>query len=227
MNTIRHTFDLALQGLRDDIQQMGARVQTTLLEAVRAFAERDLDAARIIIDADREINTLHHDLEQRCVQIIATQQPMAGDLRDIAAVMYLAGELERIADYAKTLAKLSLRIGDEAFAEPLVNIPRMAELSSDMLDRALIAYTTRNTDLAYAISADDEAVDALYDRVFRRAMAYVRDDPAHMDQMNYVVMAAYSLERTADRVVNMCERIVYMVDAKLVDLDQEVPLPVP
>lgn len=157
--------------------------------------------------------------------MIATQQPMAGDLRRIATVLYIATELERIGDYAKTIAKLTVRIGDEPLVEPLANIKRMSELAMGMLDRALQAFAAEDIELARRIPADDDEIDKLYDVVFRAAMAHVRDNIAHVDQINYVIMMAYSLERTADRVINMCERIIYMVSAEIVDLDDDMPEP--
>jgi phosphate transport system protein len=221
MTTIRRRYEHDLDAIRADVQYLGSRVQTALLDSVDALKRRDLEASQQVISGDAAINDLHHKLEAECMRIIAMQQPLAGDLRCIAAALYITAELERIADYAKTIAKLNLRIGDEQLAEPLINIPRMAELSVGMLDRALLAYADRDTDLARTIPADDDEIDALYDRVFRRAMSYVQTDPVHMDQMNYLIMVAYSLERTADRVINMCERIIYMVEGEVVDLDED------
>lgn len=222
MTSIRIRYEHDLHEMRNGVQYLGSRVEAALIDSVQALRQRDIGASQQIIIGDEEINALHHRLEAECMRIIATQQPLAGDLRDIATALYITTELERIADYAKTIAKLNIRLGDEPLAEPLNNIPRMAELSVAMLKQALRAYSERNADMARAIPADDDAIDALYDRIFRRAMAYVQKDPIHMDQMNYLIMAAYSLERTADRVINICERIVYMVEGEVIDLDLDV-----
>jgi phosphate transport system protein len=147
---------------------------------------------------------------------------MAGDLRRIATVLYIATELERIGDYAKTIAKLNLRIGDEQLVEPLTNIKRMSELAMDMLEQALQAFEHSDTALARRIPDSDDEIDDLYDKVFRHAMDHVRDDIAHVDQVNYIIMIAYSLERTADRVINVCERVIYMVEGQIVDLDEDM-----
>lgn len=219
--SIRRRYEHDLLEMRQGVQYLGSRVETALIDSVQALRQRDMVASQQIIIADEQINALHHQLEAECMRIIATQQPLAGDLRDIATALYITTELERIADYAKTIAKLNIRLGDEPLAEPLNNIPRMAELSVTMLRQALQAYNERNSDMARSIPAEDDAIDALYDRIFRRAMAYVQEDPIHMDQMNYLIMAAYSLERTADRVINICERIVYMVEGEVIDLDMD------
>ena len=222
---LRRRFENSLEEIRTHVQQLGSAVEQALLSSVEALKQRDLVASQAIIVADNHINHLHHELEAECLRTIALQQPIAGDLRDIATALYIATELERIADYAKTIAKLNIRIGSEPLAEPLVNIPRMAELGMDMLHRRCGHLRNATTELARSIPADDDDVDELYDRVFRRAMQYVQSDPANMDQANYIIMAAYSLERTADRVINICERVVYMVEAEVVDLDEDVLMP--
>lgn len=217
----RKLLDNKLQQMSDDLLRLGADAQSALLASVDALAKRDTAASVALIDADTQINEQHHRLELNCLTVIATQQPMAGDLRRIATLLYIATELERIGDYAKTIAKLNLRIGDEKLVEPLANIKRMAELGMDMLGRALRAFDTGDTTLARAIPDDDDEIDALYDQVFRHAMRHVREDVDHVDQVNYIIMIAYSLERTADRVINICERVIFMVDGELVDLDED------
>ncbi|MCO5195247.1 MAG: phosphate signaling complex protein PhoU [Anaerolineae bacterium] len=221
----RKLFDNELQQLGTDLLQLGADVRNALLMSVAALTTQDIAASWTLIDADKKINEQRHNLENNCLTVIATQQPMAGDLRRIATVLYIATELERIGDYAKTIAKLTVRIGDEPLVEPLANIKRMSELAMGMLDRALQAFAAEDIELARRIPADDDEIDKLYDVVFRAAMAHVRDNIAHVDQINYVIMMAYSLERTADRVINMCERIIYMVSAEIVDLDDDMPEP--
>lgn len=219
----RKLFDSELRQLGTDLLQLGTDARNALLASVAALATRDIAASWTLIDADEKINEQRHHLENNCLTVIATQQPMAGDLRRIATVLYIATELERIGDYAKTIAKLNVRIGAEPLVEPLSNIKRMSELAMDMLDRALQAFADEDSEMARRIPADDDKIDELYDVVFRNAMDHVRDDIAHVDQINYVIMIAYSLERTADRVINVCERIIYMVKAEIVDLDDDMP----
>jgi phosphate transport system protein len=218
----RQIFENELRQLGNDLLKLGTDAQSAMLASVAALAARDTAASWALINADEKINEQRHQLELDCLKVIATQQPMAGDLRRIATVLYIATELERIGDYAKTIAKLNLRIGDEKLIEPLTNIKYMSELTMDMLERALQAFETSDTVLARHIPDSDDEIDALYDKVFRHAMDHVRDDIAHVDQVNYIIMIAYSLERTADRVINVCERVIYMVEGQIVDLDEDM-----
>jgi phosphate transport system protein len=218
----RKQFENALQQLGNDLLKLGLNARSALLASVVALAERDAEASWALINADEQINEQRHHLELDCLTVIATQQPMAGDLRRIATVLYIATELERIGDYAKTIAKLNLRIGDEKLVEPLTNIKRMSELAMNMLEQALQAFENSDTALARRIPESDDEIDDLYDKVFRHAMDHVRDDIAHVDQVNYIIMIAYSLERTADRVINVCERVIYMVEGVIVDLDEDM-----
>jgi phosphate transport system protein len=153
--------------------------------------------------------------------LIATQQPMAGDLRTIAAVLDITHELERIGDYAKGIAKINLMIGDEPLVKPLVDIPRMAEKARDMLHRALEAFVEQDAALARAIPAEDDEVDDLYNQVYRELITYVLADPRTIEQANYLLWAAHNLERAADRVTNVCERVIFTVTGEMVEMDQE------
>jgi phosphate transport system protein len=218
----RKLFEKELDELGRDLLALGGYARTALLDAVNALIDRDIDASKEIVSADATINERRHRLENDCLTVIATQQPMAGDLRRIASVLYIATELERIGDYAKTIAKLNMRIGTEEIVESLTDIRRMAQLAMEMLDRSLQAFSDSNTALARSIPEADDQVDDLYDKVFRHAMDHVREDTAHIDQINYLIMVAYSLERTADRVINICERVIYMVDGTIIDLDEDI-----
>ena len=153
--------------------------------------------------------------------VIAMQQPVAVDLRVLAAVLDIADELERIGDYAKGIAKINLRIGSGPMLKPLVDIPAMAEKASDALHRSLEAFVAREVELARALPKEDDEVDFLYNQVYRELMTYILGDPAAIEQANYLLWAAHNLERASDRVTNICERVIFTVTGELVEMDVE------
>jgi phosphate transport system protein len=143
-------------------------------------------------------------------------------LRTLAAVLEIATELERIGDYAKGIAKITIKMGTEPFVKPLIDIPRMAEKARNMLHRALQAFFARDTELARAIPAEDDEMDALYDQIFRELITYITVDPKLVDRASYLIWVAHNLERAADRVVNICERVIFMVTGEMVELDDNL-----
>jgi phosphate transport system protein len=152
--------------------------------------------------------------------IIATQQPMARDVRLLAAVLEIVTELERIGDYAKGIGKINLLLGNQPLVKPLIDIPRMAEISLNMLHRALGAFVAGDVEAARAIPKEDDLVDQLYNQVYRELLTYMIADPSTIDRGNYLLWAAHNLERMADRVTNICERTLYMVTGEMSEMDQ-------
>jgi phosphate transport system protein len=215
---IRQTFEKDLQRLQDEVLAMGDNVANNITDSVSILKRRDLDGARRLIAADRRINRKRIELEMTCFTLLATQQPMAGDLRTIASMLAIVVELERINDYAKGIGRITLMLGSEPLLKPLVDIPVMAEKARSMLERSLTAFARRDEALARAIPPDDDEVDDLYNQVFQELMQKVIEDPTGVDQANYLLWVAHNLERTADRVTNICERVVYMVTGELTEL---------
>jgi phosphate transport system protein len=207
--------------LQDKLLLMGSRVEDALADAVIALKKRDHKVCRQIIAHDQTINEARYELEGGTLMLIATQQPMAGDLRTLAAVLEIASELERIGDYAKGIANISLMIGDAPLVKPLIDVPRMAEICVDMLHRALDAFVQNDDKAAAAIVEDDDMVDALYDQVYRELMTYVIADPKTVEQVSYLLWVAHNLERAADRVTNICERVIFTVTGELIDIGSE------
>jgi len=216
---VRTVFQQDLQRIQDDVLVLGSMVEKALGDAVAALKARDLDEARRIIPADRQINAKRFEIEADTLALIATQQPMAGDLRTLAAVLEIITELERIGDYAKGISKISLLIGEDKLVKPLIDIPRMAEKALDMLHRALGAFVRQDVEAARSIPAEDDQVDALYDQVNRELMTYILSDPSLMEQANWLLWAAHNLERAADRVTNICERVVFTATGEMRELD--------
>jgi phosphate transport system protein len=221
MTRPRETFDRELQRLQDEILALGSMVENALVESVGILKRRDMEGSQRLIAQDRLINEKRFAIEGDALILIATQQPMAGDVRTLAAILELSTELERIGDYAKGIARINLMIGEGPLIKPLIDIPRMAEKARAMLHRALDAFVRRDVDLARAIPAEDEEVDALYNQVYRELMTFIMSDPRHIDQANYLLWVAHNLERAADRVTNICERVVFTVTGKMMEMDSE------
>ena len=219
----RETFERQLEHLEDRMLALGSLVEKALLDSVRVLKYRDLKRGRRLIADDRMINERRYAIEADTLALIAMQQPMAGDLRTLAAILEIVTELERIGDYAKGIARINERIGEEPLIKPLVDLPKMADQAQDMLHQALDAFVRRDVELARAIPARDDVVDELYKQVYRELIALVIADPAKIEQSNYLLWAAHNLERAADRVTNICERVVFTVTGELAELDGKEP----
>jgi len=218
---VRETFGRELQGVQDELLVLGNMVETALIESVAALRRRDLAEARRLISGDSEINRKRFEIENDAMVLIATQQPMAGDLRTLAAILEIVTELERIGDYAKGIARICVMMREKPPLKPVVDVPLMAEKARHMLHLSLDAFVGRNVELARSIPAMDDEVDALYNQVYRDLLAHIMADPHTIDRATYLLWVAHNLERTADRVTNICERVVYAVTGKLEELDSD------
>ena len=212
---IRATFHKKIREIQDEILIMGSMVSKATLLAIEALQTRDLTLAKQIIADDQKINRKRFEIEEKCVQLIATQQPMASDLRTIVSVLNIITELERIGDYAEGNAKITIMIGNEPPLKPLIDIPRMAEKTVDMLNRSLTAFINHDADAAVKISAEDDFIDNLYDQIFRELLTFMAEDPKTITRATRLIWVTHNLERSADRVTNICERIVFMVTGKM------------
>jgi phosphate transport system protein len=221
MTTIkpRETLDNQLKELFDETLVMGSMVEEAITESVEALKRRDIEAARKIYFGDQQINEKHYEIETKCLTVIATQQPMAKDVRILAAILEVGTELERIGDYAKGIARINVLMGDEPFVKPLIDIPRMRDLALDMLHRALSALVNQDAEAAISIAKDDDKIDALYNQVYRELLTYMIADPSTIDRGNYLLWVAHNLERAGDRVTNICERILFVVTGEIRELD--------
>jgi phosphate transport system protein len=207
---MRKTFEAEIQQLKDELLLMGSMVEQQIMESVEALKKRDIDASHRIFNADSKINSKRFGIEEDVMILIATQQPMAHDLRLLASILEVSAELERMGDYAKGIATINIRMGGDPPLKPLIDIPRMAQKSSDMLHRALTAFIAEDVESARAIPAEDDEVDALYTQVYRELMTFVLADPQNIDRANYLLWTAHNLERFADRVTNICERTIFI-----------------
>ncbi|MFZ5819844.1 MAG: phosphate signaling complex protein PhoU [Chloroflexota bacterium] len=215
---IRKTFENELQQIKDEILVLGSMVEQAILGSVEALKKRDILAAEKILAADKEINKKRFEIENQLMILIATQQPMAHDLRLLASSMEIISELERMGDYAKGIANINIRMGDEPLLKPLIDIPRMAQKDVDMLHRALTAFIDEDLATANAIPVEDDEVDALYNQVYRELMTYVISDPKTIERANWLLWVAHNLERVADRVTNICERTVFIATGDMSEI---------
>ncbi len=217
---IRRVFHEQIDELLEDLLEMGQMVADSIDRAIQALARQDENLAQQVIDFDDEINAVQHDIDEKCLVLIATQQPMAGDLRAILAVSNIAAELERIGDYSEGIARLAIKLAGRPLLKPLIDIPRMADEGRRMLMTSLQAFARQDTETAAQIGKADDTVDALYDQVYRELLVFMMDDPRTITQATYLLWVAHNLERIADRTTNIAERVIFMDSGKIVDLNR-------
>lgn len=222
---LRANFDLALQELRDQIMSLGSQVGDNIVKVVEVLFSRDFISAERLIADDRQINQQRIRIMNDALTLIATQQPVAGDMRLIASSLEITGELERIHDYVKRIARISLMIGPDPIPAALDRLTEMAVMTRHMLQRALDAAAQKDTELARAIPAEDDQVDELFNQIYRNLVTYVTENPSQIEQVNRLEWAAHNLERAADRVINICEWVVYATTAEYIEMDTEVESP--
>jgi len=206
----RSGFDREIQTLQDEVLLMGSMVEKQLDRAVTALQHLDQEAARRVIEADDEVDAKRFQIEDHAINLIATQQPMASDLRTIVAALNIIVDMERMGDHAEGIAKIVLMHGDQPLLKPLVDIPRMAERAGSMLHRSLDAFMTRDAELARAVAEEDDEIDQLYEQVYRELLTYMLNDPRTIDRATWLLWVAHNLERIADRATNICERVVFL-----------------
>jgi phosphate transport system protein len=216
----RETLDRRINHLLEEILVLDSMVEDAILQSVESLKKQDVERAQQIYIYDKVVNAKRIDLENESITTIATQQPiMARDLRLLASILEVAAELERMGDYAKGIATICLRIGKEPHIKPLVDIPRMAELSISMLHRSVGAFVRGDAETALQIPQEDDLVDSLYNQVYRELVTIMFSNPATIDQANFLMWVAHNLERVADRVTNICERTIYTQTGELKEID--------
>ncbi len=205
-------------GNQDDILAMGSMVEKAILRSIDALKNRNIDLAKQVITEDAKVNEKRFEIEEKCIQLIATQQPMASDLRTIVSVLNVITELERIGDYATGIGRVVILIGDEPPLKLLIDLPRMAEKTANMLHRGLDAFINRDMAAAKQIAKEDDEIDSLYDQVFRELITFMAEDGRTITRATRLIWVAHNLERSADRVTNICERVVFMVTGKMEEI---------
>ncbi len=211
----REQFTRELQGVQEEMLAMSSMVEEAITRSVNALKSRDPALAQSVIDGDAKINKQRFNIEEACLLLIATQQPIASDLRIVAAVLNVITDLERMGDHAEGIAKIAILIGDEPPLKPLIDIPRMSDITCDMLHRSLDAFMSRDAKSARQIAEEDDTVDQLYEQVYRELLTFMMADPGTINRATHLLWVAHNLERIADRVTNICERVVFLTTGKM------------
>jgi phosphate transport system protein len=216
---LRLDLDRQLGQLQQEVVTLAEIVEKATMRAVDALKRRDLEESQQVIQGDDYIDQKRYEIEDRCIDLIATQQPMARDLRWIVALLHIGVELERIGDYAEGISKISLMMGDAPPLKPLIDIPRMTEKATAMLRDSVDSLVSRDQVKAHNVCQADDEVDELYDQVYRELLLFMIQDPTTIERATYLLWVAHDLERIADRATNIAERVIYMITGELVEIN--------
>ncbi|CAN5423847.1 phosphate signaling complex protein PhoU [soil metagenome] len=214
MTTIIQDNLIELQG---KLNKMAEMVVSAVNESIDSLVDKDVDRAKLIKKEDKYINNLRWEIEEDCINLIATQQPVASDLRELIALLNIITELERIGDYAAGISKLTILIGKDDHVKTLIDIPRMRDIAVDMIENSMKAYIARNEKSARMIHSQDDDIDDLYKQIYRELISYMIEKPSNITQCTYLVWVAHNIERMGDRVTNICERIIYLATGERAD----------
>ncbi len=209
------TIEKRLKEIRDNMVVLTNMVYVAIRGSVEALKNRDLPLAQQIVDDDLKINCKRFEIEEECIQLLKTVQLSESDLRMVVAVLNVIVDLERMGDHAEGIAKIAVMLGDKPPLKPLIDIPRMAEKTSDMLKRSIQAFISRDVEAARTIPSEDDEIDALNEQVFRELLVIMLATPTAIPRAEYLIWVAHNLERIADRVTNICERVVFAVTGKM------------
>jgi phosphate transport system protein len=215
---LRKSFDQEIRNTKDEIVILGSMVEQAVLASADALKQHNLRAAQQVVENDAVVNAKCFDIKNQVINLIATQQPMAHDLRVIASILEITGELERIGDYAKGIGLLCIRIGSLSAVKYLSDLPLMAQLGMSMLHRSLVAFAAEDAVTARNIPGEDDDVDNLYLQFYRIMISYVLENKSNIEEVTCLLRAAHHLERAADRVSNICERTVFIVTGEITEL---------
>lgn len=215
----RQTLDREIHHLQDEVLLLGSMVEQAMLNAIDTLKQRDKKAARLVYLDDERINEKRYAIENRVLIVFATQQPIAHDLRLLAAILEVITELERMGDYAKGIAKITVRISDDETPIPIREITRMGDLAVSMLHRALSAFINEDVNMAYRIPKEDDLVDDLYNQVYHKNINAMIANPEIIDHSSYIMWVVHNIERMADRVTNICERTIFIATGELLEID--------
>ncbi len=214
----RAAFQQHLREIENDVRTMGNMVVKAIDRAIEALKKRDLTLARQIIADDAQVNKQRFSIEDKCVELIGTQQPVASDLRLVVAALSIIIELERIGDYAEGIAKIVIMVGDEPPLKPLIDIPLMGEITVEMINKSLQSFFTRDPEMAMQVVSLDDTVDGLNDQIFRELLTFMMGNPKTINSATRLIWVAHNLERAADRATNISERVVYTVTGKMEEI---------
>jgi phosphate transport system protein len=214
----RQAFDKTLREMQDEVLILSSMVEKAIQRSVEALRNRDVALSNAVIEEDAAINKKRYEIEEKCIHTIALQQPMAADLRVLVAILFIVTELERMADHAEGIGRINLMLGEEPLPQ-LGEVWEMAERAENMLRRAITAFIERDADAARRICDEDDLVDTLYDRAYEQLIHMMIREPADVQRVTYLIWTSHNLERIADRVTNICERVIFMVTGVLEEIN--------
>jgi phosphate transport system protein len=214
----RDNYFKLLNECKGEVQAMGNLVEKALGRSIEALKKRDLSLGHQIIADDTQINEKRFEIEKRAIELIASQQPAVSELNAIVAILNIITELERIGDYAAGIAKIVIMIGDEPPLKPLIDIPRMSDITIEMIHNSLKSFMENDSKGAIQVVGMDEVVDNMYDQIFRELLMFMMTDPKTVNRATRLVWVAHDIERAADRATNICERVVYMITGKMEEI---------
>lgn len=217
----RENFEDQLKRLQDELLAMGEWVDDEIEQAVRSLVQHDVALAEQVIGGDDRINAKQRDIEEKCLVLIATQQPLASDLREIFSIATIAADLERMSDHAKGIAKVFLRMADQPLLKPLIDIPRMAEKDRYLLHEQLRAFVARDANRAKQLAGEDQEINRLYDQIYRELLTFMMEDPRTIGRATFLIWIAHSLERIGDRTTNIAERTVFLLTSEIEELSAD------
>jgi phosphate transport system protein len=206
----RYYYDEELKDLHLKILRLGSMVEEAIEKSIKSLIEHDTVIADEVIDNDDVIDDFTMEIDDKCVRIIATQQPLAKDLRIIVAGLKLVTDLERIADHAVDISNTVKRVADEQYIKPLIDIPRMADMVKKMVNESLDAYVNQDSTRAFEITKMDDEIDDIYKQMFRELLTYMMEDPKNISQATQFLFVGRYLERIADHTTNICEWVIYI-----------------
>jgi phosphate transport system protein len=215
----REELERRLREIQDDMLILGSMAEKAIQKAMDSLCSRDLAASREVVDEDRAINAKRYEIEEKCIHTMATQQPMAADLRTLVATLTIVSQLERIGDHAEGIGRISLMLGHDALPRPLGEMQDMAGVALDMLRRSLTAFVERDAEEARLLCDVDDQVDAMYTRACADLIQHMIREPEDITRSTYLLWTAHNLERIADRVTNICERTIFMVTGRLEEIN--------
>lgn len=213
-------YEEKMTKLQEKLQHMGSLVEEAIARSIEALKTQDMALAQSVIGGDDIIDDLEAEIEEKCLEVIATQQPMAKDLRRVATLFKMINDLERMADYATSIAKITLRIADQPLIKPLVDIPRMAVLSQKMVKQALDAYVRQDVELATSVGQDDDEVDKLFGQIFRELLTIMMENPKTITQATHLLFVGRWLERISDHATNIAEEVIFLVTGEKKNLNE-------
>ncbi len=214
----RQDFDRLLQEVQDDVIAMGSMVDRAIERSTEALLNRDANLAQQVVAEDERIDSTRFEIEEKAIRLIATQQPMASDLRVLVSVLNVIVDLERMADHAEGNGRIAQMIGADSTIRPLGTLPRMADKCRDMLRRVLSALVDHDADTARKICEEDDEVDAMQDLSYHSLLQTMLENPSRIQEATYLLWATHNLERIADRTTNIAERVVFLVTGHMEEL---------